>query len=369
MKRTHLLSTAAAFGLALLAAPALAQQRGGMMGGDAPSSAAMTPQNRATADVDRMHKGNGTNGGPAELLRSAQTAMRRGQTAQANELLERAETRLLLRASAAAEPAARPAQGEPAHHVSEARRALMNRDRAEAMRHTNLAIATVGDGGGGAFTGSDAGGREGAQGGGMGGNRPLGAVDSGMGALPGGGRAVVRDAGTGGISVSRAERGVVLAQSTTGSGNRGTAAPPPPSGSSRGGGTAAPPAATPPAGVGTAAPPAAAGSRGGTNALPPGDTLPGWSGTRGGTAGTPQGTPPGLPGNLSAGPSLGDNTRGGAMTSGRPNYAPGPSSSSMTGGEPARIGGAPPGDTSRAPGSSGIGGAGVGNSAVGGPIR
>ena len=74
MKRTHLLSTAAVLASALLAAPAPAQQ---------------TPQDRATAAVDRMHKGNGANGGPAELLRSAQAAMRRGQTAEANELLER----------------------------------------------------------------------------------------------------------------------------------------------------------------------------------------------------------------------------------------------------------------------------------------
>ena len=148
MTRTHLLSTTV-LGLALLAAPALAQRQG--PGGDTPSSAA---QNRTSAEVDRLHKGNGTNGGPAELLRSAQEAMRRGQTAQANELLERAETRLLLRATGG--DSARPGQGEPAHHVAEARRALVGRDRAEAMRHTNLAIATVRDDSA-AAAGSDAG--------------------------------------------------------------------------------------------------------------------------------------------------------------------------------------------------------------------
>jgi hypothetical protein len=323
MTRTHLLSTTV-LGLALLAAPALAQRQG--PGGDTPSSAA---QNRTSADVDRLHKGNGTNGGPAELLRSAQEAMRRGQTAQANELLERAETRLLLRATGG--DSARPGQGEPAHHVAEARRALVGRDRAEAMRHTNLAIATVRDDSA-AAAGSDAG-RQGAQGGGGG---RSGAVDSGMGSLPGG-RAVVRDGGTGGTSVSRAE-GVVLAQSGTTGGNRG-------------GGTA----------------------------LPPGDSIPGWSGARGGAPSgawggstpTPQGTPQGTttPGGLAADPSLGGNTRGGALTSGSPNATSGPSSSSMTGGEPARVGGAPPGDTSRSPGSSGISGSGIGNSGVGGPVR
>jgi hypothetical protein len=95
----------------------------------------------------------------------------------------------------------------------------------------------------------------------------------------------------------------------------------------------------------------------------------GGSSARGGPA-APGGTTQGVPGGLIAGPSLGENTRGGAMMSGAPNYAPGPSSSSMIGGEPARVGGAPPGDTSRPPGSSGISGAGVGNTGgIGGPIR
>ncbi len=112
------------------------------------------------------------------------------------------------------------------------------------------------------------------------------------------------------------------------------------------------------------------GSTGGSSALPPGDTVPGWSAPRGDpAAGGGPATAPGSPG-LIAGPSLGENTRGGAMNSGAPNFAPGPSSSSMTGGEPARVGGAPPGDTTRAPGSSGISGAGIGNTGgVGGPIR
>jgi hypothetical protein len=311
MKRTHLLPTAL-FASALLAAPALAQG---------------TPQDRATAAVDRMHKNNGTNGGPAELLRSAQAAMRRGQAAEANELLERAETRLLLR------NAAGPAAGnEPTRHVAEARRALADRDRAEAMRHTNLAIAAVGGGGDGA--GSDAGGLRGAEGGGGGGagGRTVGAVDSGMGG-PVAGRAVVRDAGTGGASVNR-EEGVLLAQSGTGA---GTAAPPPPA-APRSGRGAPPPAVT----------------------LPPGDTIPGWSGSTGGQT-APRGFAPD--------PALGGNSRGGGLLSGAPNLNAGPGSANMTGGEPARVGGAPPGDTSRAPGSSGIGGAGVGTSGVGGPIR
>lgn len=306
---------AGALGAALLAAgPAVAQR------GVAADGGATAPMSSAAAEADRLHKGNGASGGPAELLRMAQAAMRRGQTVQANELLERAETRLLR-----GDPTARPdAGGEPARHVSEARRALQNRDRAEAMRHTNLAIATTRDED---ATGTDLGGRSGAEGGGR------GAIDSGMGTLPTAGAAVLRDRGTGATNTSRAE-GIVLAQS----------------------------------GAGTAT---------GNSRLPPGDTIPGWSGPRGGTApggawgGTappPPSAAPG-PGGAANAPAIGDNTRGGLGLYGAPNTGAGPGSAGMLGGEPARIGGAPPGDTSRAPGSSGLSGAGVGGSAVGGPLR
>jgi hypothetical protein len=288
MKRTHPLPSAAG------AAPALAQH-------------AASP-----AEPDGA--------GPAEMLRRAQAALRGGQTAQANELLERAETRLLT----GVEPT-KPGQGEPAFHASEARRALMNRDRAEAMRHTNMAIATARDGGGvGTATGADAAAgsdRRGVQGGGP------GVVDSGMGTLPASatGRAVIRDSGAGGTSVSRAEGVVVLAQADT-SGRRGA------------------PTGSPPTG------------------LPPGDTLPGWSGLRGGTGG---GGTPSQQGFAPAPAPLGAPPAGTQPPLPSQNLLPsGPSSSGLTGGEPARVGGTPPGDTSRAPGSSGIGGAGVG-----GPLR
>jgi hypothetical protein len=339
MKRTHPLPTAA-LGMALLAAPtALAQpQRAGAADAPLPlppaAASAMTPQNRGAAEADRMHKGNGMDGGPADLLRMAQGAMRRGQTAQANELLERAETRLLR------DGAARPIQGEPAHHVSEARRALMNRDRAEAMRHTNLAIATVGDDAGAAAdasTGADAGGL-GAQGGGrangMGGRS--GAVDLGMGALPNSGSVVVRDAGTGGTSISRAE-GIVLAQS----GNRGGGA------GGAGGGLGS----------------------GGGGGLPPGDTLPGWSGPRGGTQGQTGGAATTAPGVPAPGGAPGSVSRGDRPSLDFSSPLSGPSTSGVTGGEPSRVGGAPPSDTSRAPGSSGIGPSGPAGLGASGPLR
>lgn len=341
MKRTtHLLSTTA-LGLALLTAPALAQrtdtQR--MGGGDMPSSAP-TSGNRTAAEVDRLHKGNGTNGGPADLLLQAQGALRGGRTGQATELLERAETRLLT----GVEPT-KPAQGDPAFHIAEARRALAARDRAEAMRHTNMAIATVREGG--TLTGSDPiVDRRATQGGGG-----PGMVDTGMGTPPPGtGRAVIRDSGSSGTTTSRAEAATVLAQSTP----------------SRSGTPSGAPAGTPsgpPVGAPAASPRSAP-----TNAptgLPPGDTLPGWSGPRGGASGaapqslSPGGASPPFPTAPSAGVP-------GASPPAFGSRAPlaGPSSSSITGGEAARLGGSPPADTSRSPGSSGIGGSGVG-----GPLR
>jgi GTP-binding protein len=287
MKRTSLPPAAAlAFGLALLAAgPAAAQRAGG------PAEA--------------------EDGGPGELLRRAQSAMRGGQTAQAADMLERAETRLLT----GVEPT-KPGRGEPAFHASEARRALMGRDRAEAMRHTNMAIATFREGGAATAAGSDADGRLGAA---QGGGRPAGLVDSGMGTLPAGAvgrRAVIHDGGTGATTTSRAE-GVVLAQTGTSD-----------SGGRRPGGA---PGTGP--GPGTGRPGAPTG-------LPPGDTIPGWSGPRGGggaaggSANTaPQGTagPLGQPPTLAA-PPVGIPSAG-APTLGSQGLPSGPSSSSLTGGE------------------------------------
>lgn len=63
MKRSHPLSTAAALGLVLLAAPALAQRHGS----DAPPSVA-PPQNRGAAEGDRERKGDGAMGSDARHL-------------------------------------------------------------------------------------------------------------------------------------------------------------------------------------------------------------------------------------------------------------------------------------------------------------
>ena len=109
--------------------------------------------------------------------------------------------------------------------------------------------------------------------------------------------------------------------------------------------------------------PARARQRGGTGGLPAGDTIPGWSSPPGGPAAAP-----GSPG-LIAGPALGENARDGAVNWGAPHFLPAPNSASALSGDPARVGGSPPSDTTRSPGSSGISGAGIANSLVGGPIR
>ena len=59
----------------------------------------------------------------------------------------------------------------------------------------------------------------------------------------------------------------------------------------------------------------------------------------------------------------------GAVNWGAAHFMPAPNSASVLGGEPVRSGGSPPSDTSRAPGSSGLSGAGIANSLVGGSLR
>lgn len=142
-------------------------------------------------------------------------------------------------------------------------------------------------------------------------------------------------------AAARSDGAVSLAQSGgTGAGNRGGRAALPPGDSV----------------------PGWSGSRGG-GGLPPGDSVPGWSGPRAGGAQAPQ---QGRPGGPLVSP-LGERgvTPGGAQPRsafnyGAPGFTSGPGTTGATGGEPARVGGAPPGDTSRGVGSSGIGGAGVG---------
>lgn len=73
-------------------------------------------------------------------VQAARTALRARRAGQANEFLERAESRLLTRTTLA-QNAGRPVQGGPIGHISAARAALLRNDNATAMAEIDRAIA------------------------------------------------------------------------------------------------------------------------------------------------------------------------------------------------------------------------------------
>ncbi|WP_431280602.1 hypothetical protein ACQW02_14395 [Humitalea sp. 24SJ18S-53] len=130
-----------------LAAPSQSQTRT-PPGGDAaitemqragpdPAIPAVPQQNRAGAAADTVAD---VNAGTMEFLKQSQDALRRGNLGVANELLERAATRMLSRSTLATE-AGVPMRDARLGQISAARAALMSRDRAEAMRQIDLALA------------------------------------------------------------------------------------------------------------------------------------------------------------------------------------------------------------------------------------
>ncbi len=207
-----------AVGVALLALPALAQsmpqaaprpavaqetlagQRGPMAAGSAEREAAAADRGIAVQ-------------GPAAWLKEAQDALRRGRLAEASELMERAETRVLSRATPA--PLAdQPMQGPMLEHSAAARAALVARDRAGAMQQLDLAMAAARDMG---ASGSDAGALPAQGGSGMRQGLPMpGKVAPGNAGMMGPGMsqdsrtihpgsAMLRDRGVAATTLSRAE--------------------------------------------------------------------------------------------------------------------------------------------------------------------
>ena len=131
MLRAQLLS-AAALGAALIALPALAQRDNGaieeMRREQAnPNTPWVPQQRRAAAEADAMGRQDAS-----RWLAEADQALRRGRLGEANELLERAETRLLTRGTLAG-LADRPMQDPVVDRIAEARRALTARDRSGAL--------------------------------------------------------------------------------------------------------------------------------------------------------------------------------------------------------------------------------------------
>ena len=80
--------------------------------------------------------------GAAQLLTSAREAVQARRYGQANELLERAESRMLTRSTLPAR-AGEPVRGGPIRHVSAARAALLARDPNKALSEINTALSML----------------------------------------------------------------------------------------------------------------------------------------------------------------------------------------------------------------------------------
>ncbi|WP_424814619.1 hypothetical protein [Roseococcus sp. YIM B11640] len=97
----------------------------------------LTGQRRDQADADAASLDDA-----ASQLQAALTALRAGRAGQANEFLERAESRLLTRDTAPAR-AGEPVRGGPVGHISTARAALLRNDRPGAQREIEAALAAM----------------------------------------------------------------------------------------------------------------------------------------------------------------------------------------------------------------------------------
>lgn len=139
MNRLILLSSA--IGIALVATAAVAQRDslGEMVRERANPAVPFVPlQNRDAAEADRMGRIDA-----AGWLREAQERLRRNRPSEANELVERAETRLLTR-STPASLASTPADEPAVRHIALARGAILSRDRTAALMHIDRAVGSLG---------------------------------------------------------------------------------------------------------------------------------------------------------------------------------------------------------------------------------
>ena len=318
MNKSKLL--ASTLGLALIAGPVLAQQADTPMRRDMPMQNGAMPMpapatTGPTAAGNPMHGGHGRGMRAGEdgmhrrhghmraeraaaraenrmdvggLVEQASAALRAGRTAQATDLLEQSETRLLTR-SAPADRAGEPMRGPVLDRISAARGAIQARDRAGAMREMEQARAMLrADPNSGSGTMGATPTQGGGQGGGQGGNAGWGNGQT------------MRDSGSAGTSMSRADA-IIRVQAGGSSGSGGL------SGSTPGSPGAGNPGSTPSTGMGTMTqPPQGSASPGvpmggrtgsaGVGAPPPGATTPqgGGSGAMGsGGAIRPGSTPSG----------------------------------------------------------------------------
>ena len=222
MRKNQLLATA--FGMALVAGPALAQQadmpmRNGAMPMPAPPQGSMSHDGMMGSPGGTMSGGamsGGTmsgqddmgRGAAMQLVDRASAALRRGRTAEANDLLEQSETRLLTR-STPSSMAGQPMRDPALDQLSAARSALQSHDRAGAMRQMDQAMASLrGDSATGA--------------GGMGGAPSQGSgMGSGMGSGAGWDGPTMRDSGPAGGTMSRADSIIKVQSGGSSSGSGG----------------------------------------------------------------------------------------------------------------------------------------------------
>jgi hypothetical protein len=94
-------------------------------------------QRRDAADADAASLDDA-----ASQVRAAATALRAGRAGQANEFLERAESRLLTRSTVPAQ-AGEPVRGGPVGHIAAARAALFANDRAKAQAEIEAALTAL----------------------------------------------------------------------------------------------------------------------------------------------------------------------------------------------------------------------------------
>jgi hypothetical protein len=151
MRRTQILGTA--LGAALFSLPALVPA----LAQDAYRPAAPGFRQdlplRAATPSPAMRPG--ATQGPVGWLNEAEQATRRGQLAEASDLLERAETRMLTRATPAP-MADQPMSGPVLEHSAAARAALAARDRNGALEQIDLAMQAASGGTMDSATGSGA---------------------------------------------------------------------------------------------------------------------------------------------------------------------------------------------------------------------
>lgn len=229
LKTTLLTST---LGLALLAAPALAQSGPATMSGSQPSAEGGMMHQRhhgmqSERRAERRAMREESRQDAAGLVEEASEALRRGRTAQANELLEQSETRLLTR-SIPADRAGQPMRSPAIDSLAAARSAIQSRDRAGAQAQMQQAIAILRREGPGMGSGADSSSMP-MQGSGMGqggmyqggmtqgmpgqGISDRGMSDLGMSGQGTYGRGTMQDGGTAGRSMSRAD-GILRVQGT-----------------------------------------------------------------------------------------------------------------------------------------------------------